>query len=469
MMENITGTLSHLAWGYHLLILLVGGGFVLTLYSRFTPFRYLKHSLEILTGKFDNHQAHGDITHFQALCSAIASTVGMGNISGVAIAISIGGPGALFWMWISALTGMAIKFFDCTLAIMYRGKDSKGQIQGGPMYTITEGLGKKWRLLAQFFCIAAVIGVLPWFTTNQLTQIIRDVVLIPTHLTNPEHHLLTDFLTGLVLALVVALIIFGGIKRIGYMASKLVPFMILLYMGGVFYILFTHLEQLPHIVKLIFIDAFQGAFYQGDLKSIWGGALGAMIITGVKRAAFSHEAGVGSAPLAHGAAKTDEPIREGLVAMLGPIIDTLIVCSLTAFAILIMGTWQIPNTNGISITLTAFHQGLGNVGDAILFLSAFCFAITTIFANAYFGEKCLGFLIGAEYQHYYKYLYIASILFSAVASLNIIINFADAMYGFMAIPNMIATLLLAPKVKIAADHYFAKLKKIDSVIATIAQ
>ncbi len=454
--EQFTAALSHWAWGYHLLILLVGGGVVLLFYSRFVPFRYLKHTFQILSGKYDDDSKSnpGDLNHFQTLCSSIASTVGMGNISGVAIAISVGGPGALFWMWLAAVAGMAIKFFDCSLAIMYRGKDSLGRVQGGPMYTITEGLGKKWKPLAQFFCVAAVIGVLPLFTSNQLTQIIRDVLLIPYHLTDENQHFLSDALTGLLLMAVVSLVIFGGIQRIADAATKLVPAMILFYMISISFIVLTHLSKIPHVIHLIFTDAFQGAFYQGDFKSLWGGALGAMIITGVKRSAFSHESGIGTAPLAHGAVKTEEPIREGMVAMIGPAIDTLLVCSLTAFAILITDSWQLKNTTGIAITLDAFHKTFGNLGDILLLLSAIIFAITTLFTNAYFGSKCLGFLIGAKYQDYYEYLYIASIFVAAIISLNTVINLVDSMFALMAIPNMIATLLLAPKVKAAMKDYF---------------
>ncbi|RMG27672.1 MAG: alanine:cation symporter family protein [Bacteroidetes bacterium] len=328
--EELLIGFGNAAWGTPLLVLLVGGGLFFLIYSRLLPYRYLGHAWDILRGKYDKPDEEGDISHYEALSTALAATVGLGNISGVAVAMTMGGPGALFWMWLSALIGVATKFFTCSLAIMYRGKDSLGETQGGPMYVITEGLGKKWKPLAVFFCIAGLFGPLPAFQANQLTQTIRDMLLLPNGI--PESFM-SKLLTGLAITAVVSLVIFGGIKRIGKVAGKLVPSMVAIYVLAVLYIIFTNLPAVPGCFALIFEDAFTG-------KAVLGGAVGAIILAGVRRAAFSNEAGIGTAPLAHGAAKTNEPIREGLIAMLGPIIDTILVCTMTALAIIITGSWD---------------------------------------------------------------------------------------------------------------------------------
>jgi len=457
--EQLCKTFSDWAWGYHLLILLTGGGFGLMLYSRLRPFFYFKHAIDILRGKYHDADAVGEISPLEAMSSAIAATVGMGNISGVAVAIMIGGPGALFWMWVSAVVGMATKFFTCSLAVMYKGKDNLGNVQGGTMYFIMEGLGKKWKPAAVLFAFCGMFGMLPMFQANQLTEIIREVVLLPQGFSNTKDHFNTDLLTGIFLVALVSVVIFGGIKRIADVASKLVPTMVILYGAAVSYIIFVNIEQVPSVITLVFTDAFEGAFYKGDYSGILGGALGAMIITGIKRAAFSNEAGIGTATLAHGAAKNNEPIREGLIAMFEPFIDTVIVCSMTAIAILVTGVWQSPelaNSKGVVITLAAFKQSMPLIGNYVLSVCAFIFSITTLFTYSYFGTKCLGFLIGAQHQKYYNYFYVSSIVLGAVASIDSVIGLIDGMYAVMAIPNMVATIILAPKVWEAAKIYFAK-------------
>ncbi|MEO0474201.1 MAG: amino acid carrier protein, partial [Bacteroidota bacterium] len=324
-----------------LLILLLGGGLFFVVYSGLLPYRYFGHAIQILRGKYDNPDDPGDIGHYQALSTALAATVGMGNISGVAVAISIGGPGAVFWMWISALVGVATKFFTCTLAIMYRGKDSAGDLQGGPMYVIMEGLGHKWRPLAVLFSVAGLIGCLPIFQANQLTQTIQDVVLLPAGI---ENSVISRTLVGLGIAVVVGVVILGGIKRIGATAARMVPAMVVIYFLAVSYILLSNFSQIDDAFLLIFRDAFSG-------EAASGGLVGAVILAGTRRAAFSNEAGIGTAPMAHGAAKTTEPVREGMIAMLGPVIDTIVVCTLTVLAIIITGTWQTQEAEGISMTL----------------------------------------------------------------------------------------------------------------------
>ncbi|MFD2999700.1 alanine/glycine:cation symporter family protein [Pontibacter toksunensis] len=450
-MESFLVAFSDAAWGLPLLLLLMGGGTFFMLYSRFLPFRYLGHSLDVLRGKYDDPDDPGDINHFEALSSALAATVGMGNISGVAVAITVGGPGVLFWMWVSAFVGMATKFFTCSLAVMYRGKDSNGHVEGGPMYVIIEGLGKKWMPLSIFFAIAGLFGALPIFTANQLTQVIREVVLVPNGIgfTDPFY---SDLSIGLVLVLITSLVIFGGIKRIGHVAGKMVPGMVLLYMAAVFYIMAANYTSIPGAFALIFTDAFTA-------EAMLGGAVGAIIIAGARRAAFSNEAGIGTASMMHGAAKTDEPIREGLVAMLGPLIDTLVVCTLTGVAIIVTGTWDDSGANGVSVTAAAFNDAMPGFGSYILVLCVLIFAFTSLFSYSYYGTKCFGFLFGAKYKYYYNYFYVFTIVLGATASITAVISLIDGMYAMMAIPTMTSALLLSPKVMAAAKDYFRRMRE----------
>lgn len=458
--EFVLGKFSEYAWGAPLLILLMGGGLFFMIYSRFLPFRHFNHALDVLKGKYDDPDDPGDISHFEALSSALAATVGMGNIGGVAVAITMGGPGALFWMWVSAFVGMATKFFTCTLAIMYRGKDSAGHVQGGPMYVIEEGLGKKWKPLAIFFSIAGLFGPLPAFQANQLTQIFRDAVLIPNGIIS-EETFMVNLISGVVIAALVSLVIFGGIKRIARVASKMVPGMVLIYVISVLYIVLVNVEYVPDCFALIFNDAFTG-------NAVLGGAVGSVIVIGAQRAAFSNEAGIGTAPMAHGAAKTKEPVREGLVAMLGPAIDTLVVCTMTALAILITNVWRTTDADGVTLTVNAFNSAIptNNLGGYILVISVLTFSFSSLFTLSYYGSKCFSYLAGAHRAHYFNYFYVLTIIVASVASLSAVINLIDGMYALMAIPTMTSALLLAPKVKQAAKVYFSKVHhKLEKKVA----
>lgn len=449
-LEQFLVDFSNAAWGLPLLVLLMGGGAFFMLYSRFLPFRYLGHSLNVLRGRYDDPDDPGDINHFEALSSALAATVGMGNISGVAVAIALGGPGVLFWMWVSAFVGMATKFFTCTLSVMYRGRDSNGHLEGGPMYVVTEGLGKKWKPLAVFFSVAGLFGALPIFTANQLTQVLREVVLVPNGLAD-GNAFYANLIIGLALVFITSLVIFGGIQRIGQVAGKMVPGMVILYMTAVFYIMAVNYTNIPDAFALIFEDAFSA-------NAMLGGAVGAIIIAGARRAAFSNEAGIGTASMMHGAAKTDEPIREGLVAMLGPLIDTLVVCTLTGLAIIVTGTWQDPDGTGVSITAAAFNAAMPGVGSYILVLCVLIFAFTSLFSYSYYGTKCFSYLFGAKYKHYYNYFYVVTIVFGATATITAVISLIDGMYAMMAIPTMVSALLLSPKVMAAAKDYFKRMR-----------
>ena len=456
--DDFIEQLASFLWGLPLLILLIGGGLYLLIRSQFIPFRYLGHAIQVLRGKYDDPNDPGQISHFQALSTALSATVGMGNIAGVAVAISIGGPGAIFWMWVSAIVGMSTKFFTAALAIMYRGKDSRGDIQGGPMYFIVEGLGKSWKPLAIFFSVAGLVGALPVFNVNQLTQAINDILLVPNNL---DSGLTSNLIIGLILVVITAFVVLGGLSRISKTASKLVPFMVVFYFVSVLFILGVHIDQVPKYFLMIFTDAFAAKNFTGD--AFMGGVLGALIILGIRRGAFSNEAGLGTAPMAHGAAKTKEPIREGLVAMLGPAIDTLVVCTLTALTILVTGVWQTSDANGVSLTATAFASSMPGIGNYVLLLCIAVFSISSLFSYYYYGTKCLSFLIGAERKHYYNYVYILSILIGATTSLSMMMNLIDSVFALMAIPTMLSTLIMAPRVMKEAKRYFAKLKSEKNV------
>jgi len=457
ILESWMSNFSSFAWGPWLIVLLIGGGLYLLIRSNFLPFRYFGHAIQVLRGKYDDPNDPGQINHFEALTTALAATVGMGNIAGVAVAISIGGPGAVFWMWISGIIGMSTKFFTCTLAIMYRGKDTEGEIQGGPMYFITEGLGKSWKPLAVFFSMAGLIGALPIFNVNQLIQAIRDILLIPNGIPAGS---MTNLTIGIILCILTAIVILGGLKRISKTASRLVPSMVIIYFICVVSILIINIQELPKYISLIFTDAFNADYItvnSNDKEPILGGVLGALIILGIKRGAFSNEAGIGTAPMAHGAAKTSEPVREGLVAMLGPFIDTLVVCTMTALAILVTGVWETTAANGVTLTANAFSSALPEIGKYALLLCIFTFSISSLLSYSYYGTKCLSFLVGAKNKHFYSYFYLLSILIGATLSIDVIINLIDGVFALMAIPTMIATLIMAPRVMREAKKYFNKI------------
>lgn len=452
-MEKFIEKFSSYAWGLPLVILLIGGGLYLLVLSRFLPFRYIGHAIQVLRGKYDNPNDLGQISHFKALSTALSSTIGMGNIAGVAVAISMGGPGAMFWMWVSAVVGMSTKFFTSSLAIMFRGKDSAGELQGGPMYFIVEGLGKSWKPLAIMFSFFGMIGVLPVVNVNQLTQAINDIVLIPNGV---EVGFLSNAVIAFILVAATSIIIIGGLKSISNAASKMVPAMVILYFILVLIILVANYEVVPKYFVMIFTDAFAAENFKGD--PFLGGVLGALVLLGIRRGAFSNEAGIGTAPMAHGAAKTDEPIREGLVAMLGPAIDTLIVCTLTALAILVTGVWETTSNNGVSLTASAFNDTMPVYGKYLLMVCVLIFSVSSLFSYSYYGSKCLSFLIGADKKHYFNYVYILSIIIAVMAPFSMMLNLIDGVFALMAIPTMISTLILAPQVVKEFKRYKLKIK-----------
>ena len=447
-LDSLFSYLASALWGTPLVILLLGGGLYFAIISRMVPILYFKHAIQILLGKYDSEDDPGQITHFEALSSALAGTVGMGNIAGVAVAIHTGGPGAVFWMWITAILGMSTKFFTCTLAVMYRGYDDKGDIQGGVMYFIEDGLGEKYKPLAIMFSVSGLFGSLVFFQANQLSQIIRDFVYSPLGVFQQNSDL-GNLFTGILVAGLVSIVIFGGIQRIAKVASKLVPFMVGLYLIAAFIIILKNIGEIPSVYKIIFQDAFTG-------KSVAGGAIGTMIIIGVRRGLFSNEAGTGTETMAHGAAKTKEPVREGLVAMLGPFIDTIIVCSITAIIILISGVYT-QDINGVSMTALAFEHELGILGKFFLIIAVLTFAFSTMFGYSFYGRKCVSYLFGTKAKYIYNWVYVTMIVVASVASLDIAINFVDSAYALMVIPTMVGTILLSPKVIAEAKLYFSKL------------
>jgi len=447
-LDSAMAALAGFLWGTPLVVLLLGGGIFFAAYSRLVPMLYFKHGIDILLGKYDSDDDPGQITHFEALSSALAGTVGMGNIAGVAVAIHTGGPGAVFWMWITAILGMSTKFFTCTLALMYRGKDDQGEIQGGVMYFIEEGLGRSYKPLAIMFSVSGLLGCIVFFQANQLSQIIRDYFYGPMQIFQGDSHI-GNLVTGIMVATLVGIVIFGGIQRIAKVASRMVPTMVGLYIIAAMLILAKNIGDVPAILRLIIEDAFTG-------NAVSGGALGSVIIIGVRRGMFSNEAGTGTETMAHGAAKTSEPVREGLVAMLGPFIDTLVVCSITAIIILLSGVY-VEDLNGVSMTAEAFKRELGIPGQIFLTIAVLTFALSTMFGYSYYGQKCASYVFGTRWKNAYNWVYLVMIVVGSVASIEIAVNFVDSAYALMVIPTMISTFLLAPRVLRESKRYFSSL------------
>ena len=451
IINNFFAELSNFLWGnFGVANLVIGGGVFFLIYSRLTPFRYFKHAFEILLGKHDDPDDEGQISHFQALSTALSSTVGIGNIAGVAVAISLGGPGALFWMWISAIVGMATKFFTCSLGIMYRGYDSDNVLQGGPMYVIEQGMGKKFKFLSYWFSIAGLVGCLSLLQANQLTQIMSDYVVKSFEI---EQTFNLNLTIGIVIALIVSLVIFGGLSRIADVASKIVPFMVIIYLLSGLFIVLSNATLIPSIFSNIFSSAFNGS-------SVAGGFAGTAIVIsqGFRRAAFSNEAGMGTEVMAIGASKNNQPIKSGLVAMIGPLIDTIIVCTITGLVILLSSDWIEGTYSGVSLTQKSFSNYLGLAGDYILIFSVATFTLSTMFGYSYYGCKCASYLFGANSKFYYRIFYVLTLVLGSVLSLDLAVNIVDAMFALMAFPTMISALYLAPNIKKEANSYFASIK-----------
>ena len=426
------------AWGPWLILLLIGSGIFFLSYSKFEIFKYLIHAFKVLFSKQKNNE-EGEVTPFQALTTSLSGTIGLGNIAGVALAISIAGPGSIFWMWVTAIIGIATKFFTCTLSVMFREKSNEGEILGGPMYVIKNGLPKNMLPLAYFFAFAGMIGCLPAFQSNQLIQITGDLGF-----SNIENF---NIYGGLSLASITALVVLGGLKRIAEVASYLVPFMGSIYFGAMLIAIVLNINLVIPAFSLIITDAFSGT-------AIAGGTFFGVLIYGVRRGAFSNEAGMGTESLVHGVAKVSNPVKQGLVAMTGPIFDTLIICTATALMILISGVWETSASQGVTLTAEAFSSLLGSFGGLVLFACVICFGLSTIFTYSYYGASCSRFLFGKLGMRFYIYLYIISIFVYSIVPIDIAINIADGAFAMMAIPTLVSALWLAPKVMQASKNYF---------------
>lgn len=444
MISNFLAALVDFVWGTPLVILLIGGGSYLLFVSRFLPLKGFLKAFQLICSKPDKN-APGQISHFQALCNALAATVGLGNIAGVAVAISQGGAGAIFWMWVAALIGMNTKFFECTLSVMYRGKDHNGEVQGGPMYVIENALPKSFRFLAFFFAICGLIGTMALFQVNQLAAYVH------------EEYSVAPLVVGVLSALFVGYILIGGIKRLARVTSYLVPLMCLFYILCGVVILFLNAEKIPGLFTLIFKEAFTG-------QAVVGGAMGLGVLEvlkiGVKRAAFSNEAGVGTAPMAHGNAQTSEPVSEGLVAMLGPFFDTIIVCTITALVILSsLPQEALSESSGVLLTTSAFEASLPGFGKHFLGFAILLFSVTTMIGMANYNNKCWNYLFKGRKgfgEKTFIFVFCMTLVIGAIGAQDDVVNLLDSGYALMAFPNMIATLWLAGRVRKEAKSYFAR-------------
>ncbi|ANB35642.1 AGCS family alanine or glycine:cation symporter [Rhodovulum sulfidophilum] len=442
-MTDFLNAVSSFVWGAPVLVLLLGTGLYLCIGLRFLPQRKLGYGIRMmLEGRKKGEGHEGEITPFQALTTALSATIGTGNIAGVATAIFLGGPGAVFWMWLTALVGMATKYAEAVLAVHYREVDAKGRYVGGPMYYIKNGLGPRFAWLAwmfAFFATIAAFGIGNTVQANSVADAVETTFGVP--------HLWT----GIALAALTFVVIVGGVKRIGAVAEWLVPLMAVLYIIGALTILALNFQQVPGAIALIFDSAFNGAAATGGFA---GAAVMAAIRFGVARGIFSNEAGLGSAPIAHAAALTDDPVRQGNVAMLGTFIDTILVCSMTALVIITTGVWSSGET-GAALSALAFNTGLPG-GDLIVSFGLIVFAFTTILGWSYYGERAAEYLFGPKVILPFRLLWVAGILIGAVANLGVIWIVADIMNALMAIPNLIALIALSGTVFAVSRAYWRK-------------
>jgi|TARA_B110000879_G_scaffold212332_1_gene308060 AGCS family alanine or glycine:cation symporter len=440
----LLNTLSSFIWGPFTLVLLLGVGTYLSLGLKLIPWRKIPYAFrQLLSGR--KASGDGEISPFNALMTAMSATVGTGNIAGVATAIFIGGPGAIFWMWITALVGMATKYSEALLAVKYRETNANGQYVGGPMYYIKNGLGAGWGWLAFLF---ALFGTIAAFGIGNMVQSNSVAAAMYTNF-QVSHHL-----TGAVIAILAALVILGGIKRLGIVAGKLVPLMALIYIIGSLLIIISNFSAVPAALMMIVDSAFNGSAAAGGFA---GAAVMMGIQMGVARGIFSNEAGLGSAPIAHAAAQTNSPVRQGLIAMLGTFIDTLVICTMTALVIIISGVWTSGET-GASLSSLAYGSLLP-FGEYIITFGLVIFAFTTMLGWSYYGERCASYLFGERIILPYRIAWIFAIFIGAFLKVNLIWILADVMNGFMALPNLIALALLSPVIFAVTKDYLAANRK----------
>ena len=440
-LEKIVAILSGIVWGPVMLTLLVGTGLYLTIILKGMQFRALPHAFRLILHKDHGHE--GDISHFAALMTALAATVGIGNIVGVATAITMGGPGAVFWMWVTGLVGMATKYSEAVLAVKYREKGTHG-MRGGPMYYISKGVGLPWLgALFAIFTACATFGIGNMTQANATAKIFETTFHIPAEV------------TGIVLTLLTGLVILGGIRSIGRFTSFLVPFMIVIYVGCSLWVLMLNASQIPHAFQLIFYHAFNPAAASGGFV---GATIAAAMRFGIARGVFSNESGLGSAPIAAAAARTNDPVKQALVSMTQTFIDTLVVCTMTALVILTASSWT-QGVSAASLTSASMAETLGESGSFIVAIATALFAYSTLIGWNYYGEKAIEYLFGEKAIRIYRVFFTVAVMIGAMVSLEFVWNFSDLMNGMMAIPNLIALLWLSPIIRQETVRYFSSLKK----------
>ncbi|HEM2853048.1 TPA: alanine/glycine:cation symporter family protein [Streptococcus suis] len=444
-MLELFKAINNLVWGPPLLLLLVGTGVYLTLRLGVFQIGKLPTAFRLIFSSDQSGQ--GDVSSFAALCTALAATVGTGNIVGVATAITTGGPGALFWMWVAAFFGMATKYAEGFLAIKYRTKDANGQAAGGPMHYITLGMGQKWKPLAVFFAISGVLVALLGIGTFSQVNSITASLETSFGLEPP--------LVSVITAISIAFVVFGGIEKISDVSTKIVPFMAILYILASITVLAVHWDQLLPTLALVFKSAFTLAAAVGGFA---GATVQQAIQRGIARGVFSNESGLGSAPIAAAAAKSDNPVEQGLISMTGTFIDTLIICTLTGFTILVTDQWSLEGLAGAPLTQAAFATVFGNTGSIALTISLVLFAFTTILGWSYYGERCIEFLFGTKAILPYRLVFVAMVALGGFLKLDLIWTIADIVNGLMALPNLIALLALSPVIIKETRQYFAKKK-----------
>ena len=446
IISKLIAELNGIVWGPAMLVLILGTGLYLMAGLSFMPLRHIGYGFRMLwQGR--HATGDGDIVPFKALMTALAATIGTGNIAGVATAIFLGGPGALFWMWCTALVGMATKYAEAVLAVHYREIDEYGNHVGGPMYYIKNGLKKHWAWLGTVFAIFGALagfGIGNTIQANSVADVLQSSFNIP------------PLATGLVIAVLVAMVLIGGIKRIGDVAGSLVPFMAISYIIAGVAVLVLNAAEIPAAISLIFTHAFTPTAATGGFA---GAAVWAAIRFGVARGVFSNEAGLGSAPIAHAAAATDNPVRQGTIAMLGTFIDTLIICSITGLVIIVTGAWTSGET-GATLSSLAFESSLPGVGGYVVTFGLSIFAFTTILGWSFYGEKCVEYLFGVKAIIPFRVLWVIAVPIGATAHLDFIWLVADTLNALMAIPNLIALLLLSPMVYQLTREYFASNRSI---------
>ena len=440
-MTEWVSTINGLVWGPYMMVFILGVGAYLMLRLAFMPLRKLVYGFSQLSqgGKV---RGEGEITPFKALMTSLSATIGTGNIAGVATAISLGGPGALFWMWCTALVGMATKYAEAVLAVHYREKDEEGRNVGGPMYYIKNGMGEKWRWLALLF---ALFGTLAGFGIGNSVQANSVASAME------KSFGIAPLFTGIALMLIVGVVLIGGVKRIASVAGRLVPIMASVYILLGLAVLLWHFTEIPAAFNLIISSAFSPVAAQGGFA---GAAVMAAIRFGVARGIFSNEAGLGSAPIAHAAAQTDSPVRQGTIAMLGTFIDTLVVCSITGLAIIVSGSW-LSGESGVNLTQLAFASVIP-MGDVWISIALILFALTTILGWSYYGERCAEYVFGVKVIMPFRVLWILAVPMGALASLDMIWLLADTLNGLMALPNLVALVVLTPVVLRLTKEYFSR-------------